>query len=232
MILGKKKAVIYYTTLFVLFLVFLIFLTAKYAPEIVNFIKNPERFERFLSSQGSRGIFLFIFFEIIQVVIAVIPGELVQIPGGYVYGTFWGTIYSTVGILIGSMIAFYLSRLFGYNLVKVLVPKKELERFDFLINSPKYELIMFVLFLIPGVPKDILVFVAGATPVKPIRFFILYTIARFPSLLVASFIGANIQEKDYRHVIILSIVICILLIIGYLYKDTILKKLHHSNHKH
>lgn len=110
--------------LLVLFIALMTFLTIKFAPHITHLFQKPDRFRDLLASYGPISIPVFIFFQIMQVVIAAIPGELPQLAGGYVYGTFFGTIYSTIGISLGSIIAFYISRLLGFNLVKSFVSQK------------------------------------------------------------------------------------------------------------
>jgi uncharacterized membrane protein YdjX (TVP38/TMEM64 family) len=216
--------------LLTLFFVVMTYLTIKFAPQVTHLIKKPDRFRDLLASYGPISILVFIFFQIMQVVIAAIPGELVQLAGGYVYGTVFGTIYSTIGILLGSVIAFYISRILGFTLVKNFVSQKDLEKFTFLINSPKSEITMFLLFLIPGIPKDTLVYIAGFTPIKPRLFFVICTIARFPGILASSFIGANIQERDYLPVIVVSAIACVVFIIGLLKKEAIISKLSHLLH--
>lgn len=210
----------------VLFIAALIFLTVKYGPSFTKLVKNPREFRELLVSYGPAGIFVFIFFQMSQVVIAAIPGEFVQIAGGYIYGTFFGTVYSLVGIVCGAAIAFFIARLLGLNLVKHLAPQKGFEKFNFIVNQPKVEVTLFLLFLIPGIPKDTLVYLAGLTPIKPLPFFLIFTIARFPGILAASYIGMHVQEQNYTRVIVVVTIACILFLVGLLKKDVIIHKLH------
>ncbi len=214
-----------------LFILAIIFLTIKYMPFFTQQIKNPDQFKELLTSYGHVSIIVFLGFQIMQVVIAAIPGEIVQIAGGYVYGTFLGTVYSVIGISIGSVIAFYIARLLGYSLIRMFISQERIEKFNYLINNPKSEIIMFVLFLLPGVPKDILTYIAGLTPIKPIIFFLLSLIGRLPALMVTSYIGANMQQGNYVTVIIVSVLACILCAAGILTKDRIVAFLHRILHK-
>ncbi len=223
----KQKAQLgIHLLLLVLFIALVAFFSVKYGPGILNIIRKPDRFRDFLASYQSVSILVFIFFQVLQVVVSAIPGEFVQIAGGYVYGTLFGTIYSTTGILIGAVIAFYIARLIGFRLVKDLVPDNKLERFNFLINNPKSEITMFILFLIPGVPKDILIYLAGLTPIKPVPFFIIFIIARFPFILVASFVGAHIQARNYLPVAIVSGIVGALFVLGLIYKNKVIQIVH------
>lgn len=225
----KIKAAIY-IILAAVFAVAIVFATIKLGPYIVKMAANPEQLRDALKAYGWKSIPVFILLQVAQVVIAAIPGEVVQIAGGYVFGVIPGTLYSLCGIVLGSVIVFFISRLLGYNLVKIFVSKKNLEKFDFIMNSDKSEIAMFLLFLIPALPKDILTYIAGLTPIKPLKFFIIITIARFPALLASSIIGSNIQEKNYTVVIIISIIAIVLFVAGVLLKDKIIdgiKKLSH-----
>jgi uncharacterized membrane protein YdjX (TVP38/TMEM64 family) len=222
----NRAQIILHIILLLIFIIAIIYLTIRFAPGITKLISTPDQFRKLLASYGSISIFVFVFFQIMQVVIAAIPGELLQLAGGYIYGTFFGTVYSLIGILFGSVIAFYISRLLGFGLVKTFIAEKDFEKLNFIVNSPKSEITMFLLFLIPGIPKDILVYLAGFTPIKPTKFFIIFIIARFPGLLASSFVGANIQERDYITVIIVSTIACILFGVGILKKEQIVHKIH------
>jgi len=200
----------------------IIFLSIRYGPEITRLVSNPKKFRDFILSYGELSALVFILFQIIQVVIAFIPGEVVQIAGGYIYGTFLGTLYSLIGIIIGYIIVFFTSRFFGFRLVKQLVSEEKLHKFYNLINSPGSEFIIFLLFFLPGVPKDVLVYICGLTPVKPLQFFIIAIAARIPAMVGASYIGANIQRENYYLAIVIAVISCILFIMGFVFKDKII----------
>jgi len=208
----------------ILFIAAVVFFTIRYAPVITRLVSEPEKFRDLLISYGGTSILVFVLFQVMQVVVVAIPGELVQLAGGYVYGTVLGTLYSLTGILLGSIIVFYISRLLGFSIVKRFISREKLDKFSFLMNSQKSEIAMFILFVIPGLPKDILTYIAGLTPIKPLRFFVIITIGRFPALLGSSYIGAHIQEKQYAPVIIVSIIACVLFIVGVLAKEKIINK--------
>lgn len=221
--MGKMRSNINLNIILVtLFVGTLAFLTIRFGPEVTRLVSNPQQFRDYLLSFGQWSAVVFMLFQVVQVVIAVIPGEPVQLAGGYMFGTFWGTIYSTIGITVGYIIVFFAVRLFGYPLVKKLVSEKEFEKFSVLINSPKLEATIFLLFLIPGIPKDILVYIAGLTPINPIIFFLIITIARTPAMIGSSYIGAKIQTSEYLNAIIVSVIASVLFVFGVIYKDKII----------
>lgn len=217
--------------LIVIFLALIVLATVKLGPYIGQLAHEPGKLKEWLDSFGWKSIPVFIALQMLQVVVAAIPGEFVQIAGGYVYGTFLGTLYSLIGIVTGSVLVFFVSRLLGYSLVRMFVSEKNLEKFEFMMNSSKSEMVMFMLFLIPGMPKDILTYIAGLTPVKPLRFFLIITIARFPALLASSYIGSNLQQQNYLAVIILSAAALVLFVAGILLKDKVIGKVQRMIHK-
>lgn len=222
----KKRELALYIILIAAFLGLIVYLTIRFGPQLTGLARNPEDLRALLNSFGWKGILVFIGIQMLQVVVAAIPGELVQIAGGYIYGTVLGTVYSLAGIFLGSVIVFYIARLLGYPLVKLLVSQKQLEKFNFIMNNDRSEVAMFLLFLIPGMPKDILTYIAGITPVKPLRFFIIITVGRLPALLASSYIGHSTQKGNYGMVIALSIAALILFLAGIFMKDRIIQKIH------
>lgn len=220
-----KLSTIIYFALAAVFLAVMAVLTIKFAPAVTRLVEDREEFGRFIDSYGSLSILVFMGFQVLQVVIAAIPGEFVQIAGGYIFGTLAGTLYSTAGILVGALIAFFTARLLGSRIINVLVPEKSIEKFRFIINNTKAEIVIFLIFLIPGLPKDILVYIAGLSPIRPLRFFILFLVARMPGLLGSSLIGATLQQENYVLSIAIFAVSCLLFLAGVLSKDYIMGKL-------
>lgn len=222
----KSTQLLIRMSLLLLFVSAVAFTAIKYSADIMYMAANPDAFKNVLSSYGATGIIVFIGIQILQVIVAALPGDLTQIAGGYIYGTALGSLYSMIGITIGSVIVFYASRLLGFSLINLFASKELLAKFSFLINNPKSEVAMFILFLIPGLPKDTLSYIAGLTPVRPFMFFMISTIARTPALVASSYIGANLQQGNYSVVAIVSAVACLLLISGFFMKDRILAFLH------
>ena len=228
---GKTRQLFIKVCILLLFAAAITFVGIKYAPQIIYLATNPNDLKSLLASYGSTGIVIFILIQIIQVIIAFLPGDVTQLAGGYIYGTILGTLYSTIGITIGSVIVFFTARFLGYSLLNLFISKELFEKFSFLINSPKSEMAMFIIFLIPGMPKDFLSYIAGITPVKPMTFLVLTSVARFPALFISTYIGANLQQGNLTAVIIATVISCVLLVAGFLAKDRILAFLHGNSSK-
>lgn len=222
---SKKLKLIINIGLIAAFLAVVVFVAIKFGPYLTRLASKPQELKETLNSFGWRGVLVFMLFQVLQVIVAAIPGEFVQLAGGYIYGTLTGTLYSLTGIVAGSVIVFYVSRLLGYPLVKTFVSQKNVEKFNFMINSNKSEIAMFLLFLIPGIPKDILTYIAGLTPIKPLRFFAIIFVGRLPALFASSLVGSSTQKGNYLVVIILSILALVLFTAGLLLKDKIIEKL-------
>lgn len=210
--------------LIVIFIVLLIYISLKYSPFIMEMIRNPNMLRTRLATYGNKSIFVFLAIQVMQVVIPAIPGEIVQFAGGYIYGTIFGALYSSIGILFGSIISFYISRILGYTLVKLIISENNMKKLEYLTHTSKSEVATFILFLIPGMPKDIMTYLAGLTPINPSSFFILSTTARLPGILISSFIGANLEQKQYNEVIAVAMIALVLTILGIVFKDRIIKR--------
>lgn len=227
----KQKQLLIRLALLLVFIAAIAYIAFKYSMEILYLAANPQSFKTMVASRGISGVAIFIGVQIIQVIIAALPGDLTQLAGGYIYGTLFGSLYSMLGITIGSVIVFFAARLLGYSLINLFVSKEKLEKFKFLINNPKSEAVMFILFLIPGMPKDFLSYLAGITPVKPVVFLTVSSIARIPALVVSTYIGASLQQGNYTVVAAVSIIACILMAIGFFAKDRIISYLNAVIHK-
>lgn len=223
---GKKQKLALYIIPIAVFLGIMMYLAVRFGAQLTALAREPEELRNILNSYGWLGVLVFMGIQMLQVLVAVIPGEFVQLAGGYIYGTWLGTLYSLTGIVLGSVLVFFIARLLGYPLVKLLVSKKHLERFNFIINSNKSEAAMFILFLIPGAPKDILTYLAAITPVKPLKFFAIITMGRLPALLASSYIGSSTQKGNYVIAITLSVAAVILFVAGVFLKDKIINRVH------
>ncbi len=222
----KRLKLVFNIVIVVLFLAGIVFITVKYGPYLSKLASKPQELKDALNSFGWRGVLVFMLLQALQVIVAAIPGEFVQLAGGYIYGAWLGTLYSLTGIFTGSVIVFFVARFLGYPLVRTFVSQKNLDKFNFMMNSSKSDVAMFLLFLIPGIPKDILTYIAGLTPVKPLRFFAIITVGRLPALFGSSVIGSSTQKGDYLLVVILSAIAILLFSAGLLYRERIINKLH------
>lgn len=201
------------------FVIALVLLTLLlYETGIVGFFMDRERMHRFIDSMGVWGFFGFIALQVAQVVAAPIPGEATGFLGGYLYGPFLGTVLSTIGLTIGSFIAFSLSRTFGRPLTDRFVEKSTMDRFDYLLHH-KGAFLVFLLFLIPGFPKDILCYILGLGHLTTLEFLAIASTGRLLGTMMLTFGGHFLRDKEYANLFLLAGAAVIVIFLTIAYRD-------------
>ena len=166
---------------------------------------KKERFRDWIHSFGHWGPVVFIGVQVLQVVFSPIPGELTGFLGGFVYGALTATILSTIGLTIGSFLAFYIGRRLGRPFVEKLIPPRILDKFDFLISN-RGAFIAFILFSIPGFPKDYMCYLLGLSPLKTLTFVLIAFLGRIPGTIMLGIQGAGMYKEQYGMVVALLVV--------------------------
>ena len=146
---------------FPLFIALVLLIFYIFRADLVSLFRNREAARSWLNAQGPYGMLAFVGLEALQVILFIVPGEVVQVAGGYAFGLWGGTALSVLGIIIGSLFNFYVGRILGRPFVEAIVKKEKLERLEKLTNSGREAAAFFLLFVIPGIPKDVLCYVAG-----------------------------------------------------------------------
>jgi uncharacterized membrane protein YdjX (TVP38/TMEM64 family) len=220
----EKKSVIKLVFLALIFTAITI-VGIKTAPWLIEHGRSPEYIREYLNSFGDVGFLVYVLIQAIQVIIVIIPGDLFSICGGFVYGIPLGFALSFLGLMSGTVIAFYISRIFGHDFVSSFIAKDKIEKISEVLNSTKGTIGMFVICTIPFIPKDVMIYIAGLTPVKASRLFIIYGLSRIPSILIWVSIGSDTYEKDYWGVaIIISILLVLLAIMFFTIRYIVRKK--------
>lgn len=144
--------------------------------------------------------------QVAQIFLFILPGEPIEILAGMCYGSFWGTVFIMASSCIISIAIYFLVRKLGRKFVYDFCDAEKvakIEKNKLFQNPNKIEMIMLILFLIPGTPKDLLVYIGGLLPIKPIRFILIATFGRFPSVISSTLAGENIIVGDWKMAIIL-----------------------------
>jgi uncharacterized membrane protein YdjX (TVP38/TMEM64 family) len=194
---------------------------------------SRERLIAFLDSLGPFAFLGFILLQAAQVVVAPIPGEVTGLIGGYIYGPEMGTVLSTIGLTLGSYIAFALSRRFGQPFVARFVPKVAMDRFAYLLHH-KGAFLVFILFLIPGTPEDYLCYILGLGHLSTMEFLVIGGTGRLFGTILLSFGGTYLREEHYLNFFILTAVAIVVVFIAMLFKERIermLRVLHIMDYK-
>lgn len=155
-----------------------------------EYFTDAEPIRKLVEQNYALGAIIMILVTALQVVFAFIPGELVEIAAGYVFGGLWGTVFVLIGAVLGSVAAILLTRRFGLKLFYALFPKTDVNSLPILSSRGQRNAMTFLLFLIPGTPKDMLTYVVGLTDMKIWQYLLLTTFARIPSI-VSSTVGGD-----------------------------------------
>jgi len=156
-------------------------------------LSDPARVKAFLLEQGGWAPLAFVLLHAAQVILAPIPGQALDMLGGYLFGTFLGTFYSLAGMFLGSAVAFLLARRFGRPLVERVVNSRTLARLDDYARRRGLAF-FFLVFLFPFLPDDVACFLAGLTPLPFPSFALVVAIGRLPGTLVACWTGAQVTS--------------------------------------
>jgi len=162
----------------------------------------------------------FILIQALQVVIAPIPGDVTGLLGGFVFGQRLGFIYSTIGLTIGSLLAFWLGRRLGAPFVKRMTGPEVWQHLDFIVEA-EGAILCFIIFLVPGLPKDTLCYLFGVSPLPFWVFALVSTLGRMPGTWVLSAGGAKVAGAQYAQLLLLTAVVAALALPGYYYRSRI-----------
>ena len=203
-----------------------------YMMPIIKQINTPEGQEEFkakITNSGITGILILFGLELAQIVLAILPGEPIEILAGICFGPILGTIFLMISVFIVTCIIYFLVKKFGRDFIYEFFPKEKvnkLENSKLFKDDKKIELVMIILFLIPGTPKDLLVYIGGLLPIKTSRFLAISTLLRFPSIISSTIAGANIIEGQWKagilaYIITFAITFIVIFIINKLDKNKV-----------
>lgn len=181
----------------VLVVVALVGLLVWSAPALWKIFSDPQQVRDWLRGFGVWAPVVFVALQALQVIVFVIPGEVTQIAGGWLFGFGLGSLLSLVGIALGAAVAFALARKLGVGFVHRIAGPEAVLRFDGLMASPKFIGSLFLFFLIPGIPKDILCYVAGLSRIKFLPFLVISSLARLPGIFGSSLMGKALYREDW-----------------------------------
>ncbi len=185
-------------TVVVLLVVFLTLFVSRWLSSFTQ-----EDFRDYIRSFGAAGWLVMLGLQILQVFIALIPGEIVESAAGFAFGPWLGTAICYLGIAFASTLILTLTRRYGIKLVEVFVSREKINELRFLNTEQKRNTLIFLLFFIPGTPKDLLTYFVGLTDIKLTTFLLLSMVARIPSMVSSTFGGHLLGEERYIGAVIL-----------------------------
>ena len=225
----EKKLKIFKIILMILVLAICIGMIIYLFPVMKNLSTTEGQiaFKEKVNNSGILGLLSLFGLQVAQIFLVVIPGEPIEILAGMCYGGLWGTVFILASVLIISTVIFFMVRKLGKKFVCDFCDEKKIEKIEnskLFQNPKKIELIMLILFLIPGTPKDLLTYIGGLLPIKPIHFILISTLARIPSVISSTLAGESLAVGDWKMGVILygavlAIVAVIIFIIHKFVKD-------------
>ena len=216
----KKIAAVIF---FLAFLLFCGLITWFIGRPIVDFVSEPEKFRIWVESHGILGEIAFVGMMFFQVVVAFVPGEPFEIGAGYAFGAVKGTILCVIAITLGSLLVFLLVRKFGVKFVEIFFSREKINSLRFLKSKKSRNIITFLVFFLPGTPKDLLTYFVGLTDIKISHFILLTSVARLPSVITSAVGGNALGGKEYLFAIIVFAVTLVLSGTGMLIYNSIVK---------
>lgn len=221
---NRRRKIVRYISLAV-FLLIITLLTVKAYPYVKGLdFRNEEDREKLLSLfdrfDTFWSIIVFVLLQALQVVIAIIPP--IQIVGGMMFGWFFGAIFSFAGVMLGTFVIFLLVRFLGRPIVEAFVSDKHLEKFAFLNDEDKLIRILIVLYVIPGVPKDVLSYIVPLTKINRRDFFMYVMPFRIPAVLLSALFGQSLMSGSYVLMIVLICVFVLIAVLGFVFREKII----------
>lgn len=188
---------------------------------LYTFFVSTKRIVNFVNSFGPLSVVIFICLQILQVIVAPIPGEVNGFIGGYLYGPLLGTLYSTIGLTIGSLLAFTLARWLGLPFVEKVINPRIIQKYDYFMEH-RGVLITFILFVIPGFPKDALSYMIGLSHMKTSTFLIVCTAGRLLGTIMLSISGNYARNGQNVATAAILGISALIVILAFYYHDELL----------
>ena len=200
-------------------------LTILLGKPIIEYIQDPAAFTLKMQNLGAWGPVVFMALNIAQVLLAIIPGGPFEVAAGALWGPFWGTLMCDVAMSIGGIITFLFVKKFGIKFIELFTTKEKIESVKFLKSSEKSTSLLFLFFLLPGTPKDLMCYVVGLTDIKWYKWLLINLIGRFPAILLSALGGSALSSQKIGIFIATFAVILVFYFLGtFLYK-----KVNHKN---
>lgn len=185
-----------------------------FEPQLIDSMSSMENVNALFEHYHAESILVYIGAQILQIIICVIPGQWLQFAAGYMYGFWLGFLYSIIGAAIGPVVTYYLAKLLGRDAMHLIFGEARINEFIHKLNSKKAIVIVFLIFLIPGVPKDLCNYAAGISEMKLKPFLIVSLVGRSPGMMGSLLIGRQIEAGNYTGAIVVAAVAVVLCVVG------------------
>ena len=188
-------------------------------------LKDLEYVEQLIMDHKKTAWFFYMGSQIIQILISVVPGQALQFAAGYCFGIPVGLALSIIGAGLGTFITFYLGKILGRDAMHVIIPEDKIEHYTARINSKNGIIIIFLLYLIPGLPKDTINYIGGISDIRFLLFFPVSMMGRIPGMLGSLIIGWQLKTGSYMGAAIVGAVAVVLFLLGVGFRKPLMERI-------
>jgi uncharacterized membrane protein YdjX (TVP38/TMEM64 family) len=200
-------------------------------PDFGHILTDHEAFRSFMDEHAKQGVAIYLVIQLLQVLMGFLPGQIIQFIGGYIFGIPLGFLFSLLGTAAGTFVAFHLARHFGREFVSLFVKEKSLNKFVVMMDSGRGYTLVILVFLIPGLPKDIFTYAAGLTRLRALPYTAMTIIARAPAMLATILLSGFLESGNYFGVVMVVAIVAVLLIIVLVNRRRIYAYIHQLHKK-
>ena len=211
----KQKTKIFKIILLVVVIAIMVAVTIYLIPTFKELSSEAgqQAFKQKVNDSGFVGFLMLFGLQFAQIFLFIIPGEPIEILAGLCYGSLWGTVFIMLSAAIISAFIYLLVHKLGREFIYEFVKPEKIEKIEkskLFQNPQTIRYIIFILFFIPGTPKDLLVYLGGLLPIKPWRFILISTFARFPSIISSTIVGSKIMDGNVKIIVMVYVATFIL----------------------
>ncbi|NLD20350.1 MAG: TVP38/TMEM64 family protein [Clostridiales bacterium] len=189
---------------------------------LIDRFSSMEQVNALFKEYRSQGVLFYIGAQIVQIVICIIPGQWLQFAAGYVYGFWLGYFFSLVGAALGSILTYYIAKLLGHDAMHLIFGEEKIRNMLKTMNSKKAVVVVFLIFLIPGIPKDLCNYAAGLSQMKLKPFLIISLIGRTPGMMGSLLIGRQISTGGYTSAAVIAGIAVVLCVLGVVFRKKLM----------
>jgi len=206
---SRRRFIVHLFTLVLAFVVATVLIRRHAA-----FLTDTQALSELIRGYGIWAPVVLILLQTVQVVAAPIPGQVLAVVAGYLFGAWWGTLYNMIGITIGSTIAFWISRRYGRAYVENIVHEEALGRFD-AVSDDYGRSALFFFFLVPGLPDDVICFAGGLTDIPLWQLIVLAVVGRAPAFFLVNVVGNLLGPDNVPAAVGLAVILVVVSVLGY-----------------
>lgn len=186
--------------------------------DLIENFSNLKNVEAFFDDYKAESVYVYIGTQILQIVICIIPGQWLQFAAGYMYGFWLGYLFSLIGAFAGSVLTYYIAKVLGHDAMHLIFGEEKIRKMLKTLNSKKAVVLVFIIFLIPGVPKDLCNYVAGLSEMKLKPFLVVSLIGRTPGMMGSLLIGRQIGTGGYVSAAVIAAVAVVMFVLGIIFR--------------